>query len=116
MSYKLAAYGQRMFVKRLAENEVKGILVPEKYKKIWMVGKVLHAGPDCVAVKDGDTVLFAKYSGVEIPVDSVYVDERYNDTLVMNEPDILGFLEEEGINLTEASATAPQLQEVPANG
>ncbi len=92
MNYRLEAYGQRLFVKRLAENEVKGLLVPDKFKGTWMVGRVIHAGAEVEIVKEGDIILFGKYSGAEIPVDLVYVGEDYRDTLVMNENDILGFL------------------------
>lgn len=109
MGYVINSVGQRIYVKRLAENEVRGILMADKYKKTWMVGKVIHRGPECQWVEEGDVILFAKYSGVEIPVDMVYVDERYGDTLVMNEPDILAILEKE--DAENAPVETPQIQE-----
>lgn len=93
--FKIQSVFNRIYVKRLAEPEVKGILVPDKYKELWMIGEVIHVGPACEVVKEGDKILFAKYSGHQIPVDFVYIGEEYSNTLVMSEENILAVLQPE---------------------
>lgn len=83
----------RILVQRLDEGEqhIGGIIVPDSAKEKPQRGTVIAAGngrlttagrrvaPD---VKEGDTVLFGKYSGQEIRLDGV-------DYLIMKEDEIL---------------------------
>ena len=87
----------RVLVKRIAEETTTagGIIIPDSAKEkpaegvIVAVGtgKVTNAGEKiALTVKEGDHVLFSKYSGTEIKLDN---EER----LIMREDDILGILE-----------------------
>jgi chaperonin GroES len=86
----------RIVVKRLEEGEAKhgSIVIPDTAKEKPHEGKVVAVGTGKVtdegknvplAVKAGDRILFGKYSGSEVTVDS----EEY---LIMKEEDVLGVL------------------------
>jgi chaperonin GroES len=93
---KLRPLRDRVLVKRLEEKEVKkgGIIIPDTAKEKPQEGEVMAVGPGKVtddgklqpmSVKVGDKILFGKYSGSEVKLDS----EEY---LIMHEGDILGTL------------------------
>jgi chaperonin GroES len=87
----------RLVVQSLEEGEqtIGGIIVPDSAKEKPQRGKVLAVGlgkvredgnrqpPD---VKDGDTILFGKYSGQEIKIDG-------EDYLIMREDDVLAIID-----------------------
>lgn len=87
----------RLIIQRIEEGEQKvgGIIVPDSAKEKPQRGTVFAVGlgkvkedgsrqpPD---VKDGDTILFGKYSGQEIKIDG----EEY---LIMREDDVLAVLD-----------------------
>ena len=79
----------RVLIER--EEEVKttasGIIIPDNAKEKPLQGKVLAVGPDAKeeGIAEGDTVVFAKYSGSEIVLD----DKEY---LILNSDEILGLL------------------------
>jgi len=86
----------RVIVLRLDEGEQKvgGIIIPDTAKEKPQQGKVIAGGKgkvekDCkvtpLDVKEGDTILFGKYSGQEIKLDN----EEY---LIMREEEILGVI------------------------
>jgi chaperonin GroES len=86
----------RILVKRLdeADEKVGSIIIPDTAKEKPQQGKVIAVGKGKVEkdgkvtpldVKEGDTVLFGKYSGQEIKLDG----EEY---LIMREEEILGVL------------------------
>ena len=73
------------------EKTASGIILPDTAKEKPQMGKILAAGPGKVSengnvvkmtLKEGDTVLYGKYSGTEISLDN-------NDVLIMRESDIL---------------------------
>ena len=87
----------RVIVQRLdSEEKTKGgIIIPESAKEKPLEGKVIAAGPgkkddsgksQPLDVKKGDKVLFGKYSGTEIKIDS-------EDMVILREEDILGIIE-----------------------
>ena len=84
----------RVIVERIEEGEQKvgGIIIPDSAKEKPQQGKVIAAGKGQIEkdgkvtpldVKEGDTVLFGKYSGQEIKIEG----EEY---LIMREEEILG--------------------------
>jgi len=86
----------RVVVRRLDSDEktAGGIIIPDSAKEKPMEGKVVAVGPgarnekgDLIAldVKAGDTVLFGKWSGTEVKIDS-------EDLLIMKESDIMGIV------------------------
>jgi chaperonin GroES len=86
----------RVIVQRIEEGEQKvgGIIIPDSAKEKPQQGKVIAVGKGKVEkdgkvtpldVKEGDTVLFGKYSGQEIKLDG----EEY---LIMREEEILGVI------------------------
>jgi chaperonin GroES len=86
----------RLLVKRVDEAESKkgGIIIPDTAKEKPQQGKVIAAGQGKVKddgtrqpldVKDGDTILFGKYSGQEIKIDG----EEY---LIMREDEVLAVI------------------------
>jgi chaperonin GroES len=87
----------RILIKRVEEKETLkgGIIIPDTAKekpqegivKAVGNGKVLDNGTRLkLEVKEGDRILFGKYSGTEIKVDG-------EDYLILREEEILGILE-----------------------
>ena len=87
----------RVIVQRIDEGEQKigGIIIPDTAKEKPQQGRVIAAGKGKVEkdgkvtpldVKEGDTVLFGKYSGQEIKIDG----EEY---LIMREDEVLAVLD-----------------------
>ena len=87
----------RVVVKPFEELETKkgGIIIPDTAKEKPQQGKVVAVGPGkaddygnriALDVKEGDRVLFSKYSGTEIKIDG-------QEHLFMKEDDILGIMD-----------------------
>ncbi|MDM8515234.1 co-chaperone GroES [Desulfobacterales bacterium HSG16] len=94
---KLRPLQDRILVQRVKEEETTkgGIIIPDTAKEKPAEGKVTAIGSGKVGddgnripmdVKEGDRVLFGKYSGTEVKVEG----EEY---LIMREDDILGIIE-----------------------
>jgi chaperonin GroES len=94
---KVRPLHDRVVVKRLEEEDktVGGIIIPDTAKEKPQQGKVIAVGKGRIledgkiiplVVKEGDRVLFGKYSGTEIKIDG---DEH----LIMREDDILAIFE-----------------------
>jgi chaperonin GroES len=94
---KVRPLHDRILVKRVEEGEqiVGGIIIPDSAKEKPQQGKVVAAGAGKVDdkgkrtpldVKDGDTILFGKYSGQEIKLDG-------EEFLIMREEEVLAVLE-----------------------
>ena len=87
----------RVLVRRVAEEEKTkgGIIIPDSAKEKPAEGEVVAVGNGKLSdkgdlrkleVKQGDRVLFGKYSGNEIKVDGT-------DHLILREDEILGIIE-----------------------
>ena len=87
----------RILVHRIEEEEQKfgGIIIPDSAKEKPMQGKVVAVGAGkadkdgkriALDVKEGDTILFGKYSGQEVKVDG-------EDYLIMREDEVLAVIE-----------------------
>lgn len=92
---KLEPLGERVVVKPKVIEKIGLIHVPDDSmeKRNSLQGTVVAVGPDCEWVKEGDQVLYGKYSGFKLPF-----TKEYKDHLLMNEEDILAKIhgEEEG--------------------
>ncbi len=87
--------GDRVLVQADAAEEVtsSGIIIPDTAKEKPQQGKVVAVGPGKVengnkidmTVKEGDVVLYGKYSGTEVSLDG-------QDYLIMRESDIMGII------------------------
>ena len=97
---KVRPLHDRIIVSRIEEGEQKvgGIIIPDSAKEKPQQGKVYAVGAGKVKddgkrlpldVKDGDTILFGKYSGQEIKIDG----EEY---LIMREDEVLAVLDGKG--------------------
>jgi chaperonin GroES len=97
----------RILVQRLEEGEqhIGGIIVPDSAKEKPQRGTVIAAGNGklttegnrvALDVKQGDTILFGKYSGQEIKLDGV-------DYLIMKEDEVLAAI---GAGLTNDTSSA----------
>ena len=97
---KVRPLHDRIIVQRLDEGEQKvgGIIIPDTAKEKPQQGKVFAVGDGKVKddgkrqpldVKNGDTILFGKYSGQEIKVDGV-------EYLIMREDEVLAIMESKG--------------------
>ncbi len=95
---KLKPLGDRVLVKPIAveERTKSGIVLPDTAKEKPQRGKVLAVGQGRLLdngqlvplqVKEGDRVLYSKYSGTEVKIEN----EEY---LVLSERDILAIIEE----------------------
>ncbi|MEW5869228.1 MAG: co-chaperone GroES [Chloroflexota bacterium] len=96
MSISLKPLGNRVLVEPVEQEEVTagGIVLPETAKEKPQKGKILSAGPGDrdedgkripMDVKEGDTVLFAKYAGTEIKVEG-------KKLLILRESDLLAIV------------------------
>lgn len=75
--------------KDLAEKKVGGIIIPDTAKEKPMIGEVIAVGTDedlKENVKIGDKILYAKYGGTEVEIES----EKY---LIVSRSDILAIIE-----------------------
>jgi chaperonin GroES len=97
MAFNLKPLGDRLVVEPTESEEVtaSGIVLPETAKEKPQQGKVLAVGPGRrddsgkrieMDVKEGDTVLYAKYGGTEVKID----DGKY---LILKESDVLAIVE-----------------------
>ena len=77
------------------EKSAGGIIIPDTAKEKPMQGTVIAVGAGArdeqgkvhaLDVKEGDTVLFGKWSGTEVKLDGT-------DVLIMKESDIMGIVE-----------------------
>lgn len=85
---KFQPLGKRVLVEREEEatTTATGIIIPDNANKEKpMNGKVLAVGKEVEGIKEGDKVVFAKYSGSEISLDG-------KSFLVLNTDDVLGIL------------------------
>ncbi len=87
----------RVVVRRLdaEEKTAGGIIIPDTAKEKPMEGEVIAVGPGArneqgqivaLDVKAGDRILFGKWSGTEVKIDS-------EELLIMKESDIMGIIE-----------------------
>ncbi len=87
----------RVVVRRItAEEKTKGgIIIPDTAQEKPMEGEVIAVGPGArneagevvaLEVKEGDRILFGKWSGTEVKLDG-------QELLIMKESDIMGIVE-----------------------
>jgi chaperonin GroES len=97
---KVRPLHDRIIVQRLEEGEqvVGGIIIPDTAKEKPQQGRVIAVGKGKAKddgkvtpldVKEGDTILFGKYSGQEIKIDG-------EELLIMREDEVLAVLEDGG--------------------
>ncbi|MBC8174049.1 MAG: co-chaperone GroES [Candidatus Marinimicrobia bacterium] len=96
MGLKIKPLADRVVIKPMEAEEISagGIILPDTAKEKPQQGSVVAAGPGKISdtgnlikmsVKDGDKVLYGKYSGTEVTIDN----EEY---IIMRENDILAIL------------------------
>jgi chaperonin GroES len=94
---KIRPLQDRVIVQRIEEEERTkvGIIIPDTAKEKPQEGKVIAVGKGKMneagkllplSVKEGDRILFGKYSGSEVKLNG-------NEYLIMREDDILGIVE-----------------------
>jgi chaperonin GroES len=94
---KIRPLQDRILVKRVDEEEKTkgGIIIPDSAKEKPQEGRVIAVGNGKIQengnvqpldVKKGDRILFSKYAGTEVNVDS-------EEHLIIREDDVLGILE-----------------------
>ena len=87
----------RVVVRRIEEDAKTkgGIIIPDTAQEKPMQGEVIAVGPGGrdengklipIDVKNGDVILFGKWSGTEVKIDG-------EDLLIMKESDIMGVLD-----------------------
>ena len=93
---KFSPLHDRILVRRVEEGATTrgGIIIPDSAKDKPQEGEVISTGKGRIneegktlplAVKEGDRILFGKYSGTEIKIDG-------EDYIIMNEEEVLGIL------------------------
>ena len=96
---KLRPLQDRLLVERSEETETMrgGIVIPDSAKEKPQRGLVVAVGNGkrldsgevvALTVKEGDTILFGKYSGSEVSVDD-------NEYLILREDEVLAIVEED---------------------
>src|SRR3989440_6080616 len=97
---KVRPLHDRVLIKRIEEQETVrgGIIIPDLAKKKPQEGEVVAVGTGKrledgkvipLGVKEGDRVLFGKYSGTEIKIDD-------NEYLILREDEVLGIFATSG--------------------
>lgn len=97
MATKLTPLHDRIVVRRVEEAETTrgGLIIPDSAKDKPQEGEVIAVGKGKISeegkvrpldVKEGDRILFGKYSGTEIKLDG-------EDYLIMREEEVLGIIE-----------------------
>ena len=96
MATKFTPLHDRILVRRVEEADTTrgGIIIPDCAKDKPQEGEVISAGKGKISeegkvrpldVKEGDRILFGKYSGTEIKIDG-------EDFIIMREEEVLGIL------------------------
>jgi chaperonin GroES len=96
MATKFTPLHDRILVRRVEEADTTrgGIIIPDSAKDKPQEGEVISAGKGKISeegkvrpldVKEGDRILFGKYSGTEIKIDG-------EDFVIMREEEVLGVL------------------------
>ena len=96
MATKFTPLHDRILVRRVEEAETTrgGIILPDTAKEKPQEGEVVSAGKGKISeegkvrpldVKEGDRILFGKYSGTEIKLDG-------EDFIIMREEEVLGII------------------------
>lgn len=96
----------RVVLRRITPEEktAGGIIVPDTAKEKPVEGEVVAVGPGVpdqqgaivkLEVKDGDRVLFGKWSGTEVKIDG-------EELLIMKESDLLGVIANQAIKARAA--------------
>jgi chaperonin GroES len=96
MATKFTPLHDRILVRRVDEANTTrgGIIIPDSAKDKPQEGEVVSAGKGKISeegkvrpldVKEGDRILFGKYSGTEIKIDG-------EDFIIMREEEVLGVL------------------------
>src|SRR6202795_3064454 len=96
MATKFTPLHDRILVRRVEEADTTrgGIIIPDSAKDKPQEGEVISVGKGKISeegkvrpldVKDGDRILFGKYSGTEIKLDG-------EDFIIMREEEVLGIL------------------------
>ena len=86
----------RILIKRIEESDKSkgGIIIPDTAKEKPSEGQVVAVGPGAINkdgkrnpidVKEGDKILFSKYSGDEVKIDG-------QDLIIIKEEDVIGIL------------------------
>ncbi len=99
-SAKVVPLGDRIVVKQSRQEEVRasGLVIPDTAREKPQLGKVIAVGPGRIDdngkrvtmdVKNGDHVLYAKYSGQDVPR-GIFGDE--DEYMILKETDILAKL------------------------
>lgn len=94
---KIRPLQDRVLVQPILEKEIRkgGIIIPDSAKEKPIEGRVKAVGPGKtredgtrtpLEIKVGDKVLYSKYAGTEIKIDS-------DELLLMREDDILGVIQ-----------------------
>jgi len=85
---KFKPLNERVFVSYSEELDrtASGLYIPDAAKEKPQRGKIEAIGNDVKNVKVGDKILFDKYSGSKVSIDS-------QDYLILKEEDILGIIE-----------------------
>ena len=96
MATKFTPLHDRILVRRVEEADTTrgGIIIPDSAKDKPQEGEVISAGKGKISeegkvrpldVREGDRILFGKYSGTEIKIDG-------EDFIIMKEEEVLGIL------------------------
>jgi chaperonin GroES len=96
MATKFTPLHDRILIRRVEEADTTrgGIIIPDSAKDKPQEGEVISAGKGKISeegkvrpldVKEGDRILFGKYSGTEIKIDG-------EDFVIMREEEVLGIL------------------------
>jgi chaperonin GroES len=96
MATKFTPLHDRILIRRVEEAETTrgGIIIPDSAKDKPQEGEVISAGKGKINedgkvrpldVKEGDRILFGKYSGTEIKLDG-------EDYIIMREEEVLGII------------------------
>ena len=92
MGKKVRPLADRVLVRpaQAEQQTASGIIIPDTAKEKPQKGEVIAVGPgkkdEPTTVKEGNSVLYGKYSGTEINVDG-------EDVLIMRESDILAVID-----------------------
>src|SRR5918999_4251532 len=107
MARSIRPLHDRVLIKRVDEEEQVrgGIIIPDTAKEKPQQGEVIAVGDGKIRddgtrqpldVKQGDRVLFGKYSGSEILID----DEEF---VIMREDEILGVFQRQSVSTTKSA-------------
>ena len=88
MTWKINPLGDRVVIVPIEDQIETTLIIPDNAREKPIRGRISAVGPDVKDLGVGETVLFGKYSGTEVPVGRDVV-------IIMHQTDVMATMEDD---------------------